>query len=387
MNSVLILAMCQALAMTGTSLIIASSALVGHMLAESKELATLPVSMLFLATTFSTIPASFIMRRRGRKAGFQLGALIGSGGAILAAYALFAGSFVLFCAGLAGIGSYNAFALYYRFAAAEVAPESSRARAISWVLAGGVLAAVAGPQLARFSKDWFAPYLFAGGYVALIFLPLLSLVFLRFVDFKGETGGNAELSPRPLVQIIRQPAFIVALGSSMIAYGVMNFLMTATPLAMTDCSLPFSEVAFVIQWHALGMYAPSFITGDLLKRFGVAKVAVAGVALLLACVAVNLNGVSATHYWLALVCLGVGWNFLHVGGTTLLTTVYSPSERAKTQALNEFLVFGTVALTSLSAGAAHHRLGWEMMNWLTVPVSLAALVGVGWYVWVKSARR
>jgi hypothetical protein len=268
-----------------------------------------------------------------------------------------------------------------------VAPEAAKARAISWVLAGGVLAAVAGPQLARFSRDWFAPYLFAGGYVALIILPLLSLIFLRFVDFKTDIGGNADVSPRPLLQIVRQPSFIVALGSSMIAYGVMNFLMTATPLAMTDCSHPFAEVAFVIQWHALGMYAPSFFTGDLLKRFGIVKVATAGVVLLLACVAINLNGVSATHYWLALVCLGIGWNFLHVGGTTLLTTVYSLSERAKTQALNEFLVFGTVALTSLSAGAAHYRLGWEMMNWLTVPVSLAALVGVGWYGWTKKGRR
>lgn len=369
-GNVLLLALCQALAVTGTSVLVATSALVGYALAPDKALATLPIAMQLLATTLVTMPASLAMRRFGRRAGFIGGAVVGSAGAATAAFAIIQANFVLFCLGCVLLGVYNAVTLYYRFAAADIATPSSRNQAVSMVLAGGVLAAVAGPQLATLSKDWFAPIAFAGSYAALAVLPLVGILLVSLVRIPpAPPSGDCA---RPLKEIVRQPEFLVALIAGTVGYAAMSLVMTATPLAMTDCALPFSDAAFVIQWHILGMFVPSFFTGRIVDRFGVANVMLAGVVLMCLCVAVNLSGTDLVNFWVALVLLGVGWNFLYIGSTLLLTRLYSPGERAKAQGLNEFVVFGTVALASASSGALQHLVGWQAVNWAVIPPLLVA---------------
>ena len=377
-RNVLILALCQALAMTSTSLMVTVAALVGQMLALDKTLATLPIAVQFTATMATTIPASLLMKRIGRRAGFSVGALLGAAGAGLAVAAIFAGSFVAFCLAGAGIGAALGFAMFYRFAAADAADSAFRGKAISLVLTGGVVAAVAGPQLARWSRDLFQPALFAGCFAVIAGLWLAALLLLQLVDIPRPGDYERRAGGRPLAAIVRQPAFAVAALGAMIGYGVMSLVMTVTPLAMVGHAHEFDDAAFVIQWHALGMYAPSFLTGHLIARFGVLNVLAAGVALIGACVAVNLSGTGLMQFWAALILLGLGWNFLFIGSTTLLTETYRPEERAKTQALNDFLVFGTVAMSSFASGAVHHHFGWTAVNLAVIAPISAVLLAVLW---------
>jgi len=313
------------------------------------------------------VPASFLMARLGRRNGFTIGAAIGGTGAAVAVLAIFLASFPLFCLGTALLGSYSGFSAYYRFAAAETAPPEFRGKAISLVMAGGVAAAIFGPEAAKWSRDLFAPVLFAGCYALIVIFCLASIVLLRFIVLPPAGAVSRSAPARPLRAIVGQPMFLMAASAGMIAYGMMSLVMTATPLAMLGCGLPFEDAAFVIQWHALGMYAPSFVTGHLIDRFGAPRVMLSGVVLLGLCTAIALSGVALPQFWLALVLLGIGWNFLFIGSTALLTGTYSPAERAKTQAANDFLIFGMVALSSFSSGVVLNFFGWNAVNLLILP--------------------
>ncbi len=365
-RNVFVLAACQALMMTCNSLLIAISALVGAALAPEKWFATVPLGLQFLATMLCTLPASLLMRRIGRRAGFILGTVAGLAGAVVSTHAALTHSFAWLCAGAFLFGVFNAFAQYYRFAAADTATPEFRSRAISLVLAGGVVAAFAGPNLASATRE-LATVPFAGSYASL--LALFAASALLLVGLHIPRAPAAELGAgRPMTVIARQPSFLAAVIGATVAYASMNLLMTATPLAMDHAGHSFGDTALVIEWHVLGMFAPAFVTGHLINRFGVTNIMLAGVALLAACVGVNLLGGSVAHFWLALLLLGVGWNFLFVGATTLLTESYTLAEKAKVQGVNDLLIFGTVALSATTSGMLHHVLGWQAMNLGVVPL-------------------
>ncbi len=368
-----LLALAQAMLMTGTSLLISTSALVGRNLSDDPGWATIPLGLQFLAMTLSTIPASLFMGRYGRRAGFLVGVSLGLAGTLLAGYAVLEGSFGLFCAAAVLLGSFNATGQFYRFAAAEVASEALRARAIGLVLAGGIVAAFMGPNLAAWTRHLAGPE-FAASYLFLSGLYLVGLVAILGLRIPMPAPGALPSAGRPLREVAASPMFAMAVVAATVGYGVMNLLMVATPLAMEGHHHRFEEAAFVIQWHVVAMFLPSFFTGDLIRRFGVRRILIAGVLLNLACVGVNFHGHGVGHYWLALVLLGVGWNFLFIGGTTLLTLAYRPEEKAKTQALNDFIVFGTVTLTALGSGALLATLGWAVINALVIPFLLAVLI-------------
>ncbi len=375
-RNVLLLSAAQALMMSGNSLLVATSALVGIALAPDAALATLPLALQFLATMSASIPASLLMQRIGRRAGFVLGAAIGAAGALLAASAIVDGDFVRFCMGTVLVGTFNGFGIYFRFAAAEAAAEAARSRAISYVLAGGVVAAFVGPNLANWTQDWLPGAQFAGSYLVLSSLYGIALGVLALIHIPRPTADERRTAGRPLRRIAANPLFVVAVLGAMFGYGIMTFLMTATPLAMRGLAYPFSTAAFVIQWHVFGMFAPSFFTGRLIEAFGVLRIMRAGALLMGACVAINLSGTAPWQFWLALLLLGVGWNFLFIGATTLLTETYRPAERAKAQAGNDFLVFTTVAAASLSAGSLHYHFGWTAVNLGVLPVLALVLIAI-----------
>ncbi len=383
-RNVLILAICQALAMSSMSLQITISGIVGSTLAPAPSQATLPLALQFLGMVCSTLPASMMMRRWGRRTGFTIGALIGVLGGALSMTAIFVADFWMLCLGSVLIGSASAHAQYYRFAAADTATESFRSRAISLVLAGGVAAAFIGPELAKQTRTLFEPVLFAGGYLAIVVLMLLTIVLLRLIRIPVATYEPGASSGRPLLEIMRQPAFIVAVFGAMVGYGAMNLVMVSTPLAMLACAHPFESAAFVIQVHVLGMYVPSFFTGHLIHRFGVRPVMSVGAFLLLGCVAVNVSGIAVPNFAIGLILLGLGWNLLFIGGTTMLTQTYRPEEKAKVQAINDFLVFGSVAITAFLSGAVYDLYGWNTLNYLLVaPVILV----LGALIWLGMRRR
>jgi MFS family permease len=376
-RNILLLALSQAMLITGTSLLLASCALVGMTLTSTRALATLPLALLFLAQMATTIPASLYMQRLGRRPGFMTSSVFGMAGAAAATAGVIRADFSIFCLGTLLIGVFNGFGQYYRFAAAETAPQEYRSRAISYVLAGGLVAAFAGPNLAKWSRQ-LLPAEFAGSYAILtgIYLLAFGVAFCLRMPESGavtrETGG------RPLGKIARQPAYFVAVASAMVGYGVMNFIMIATPLAMHHHAHPFADTAFVIQWHVFGMFVPSFFTGQLIRKFGTANIMLAGVLLLGLCVAINFTGTTVVHFWSALIFLGLGWNFLFVGATTQLTETYRPNEKARAQALNDFIVFGTVAVTSLSSGAVQNILGWQTINMAVIPFLIVVFVANLW---------
>jgi len=377
-RNVILLALCQGLLMIGNSTMIAEAALVGHMLAANRAFATLPLAAQQGAVMATIVPASMLMARIGRRAGFTVGACFGIAGTCVATLGVLWSSFPLFCLGMALNGAYIGFSMFFRFAALEGAGKEWHARAISYVLAGGVLAALVGPELAKHTKDLLAPVTFAGSFASLILVALASLVLLQFIRIPVPSAAERREAQRPLSVIVRQPAFIVAVLGGMVAYGVMNFVMTSTPLAMAACGHPFDDTASVIKWHVFAMFAPSFFTGHIIKRFGTPQVMMVGAAIMALCVAINLGGVSYLHFWAALALLGLGWNFLFVGATTLLTTTYRPAERAKVQALNDLLVFGTVATSAFSAGFAHYAVGWQAINLGVGPVLAVAVLATLW---------
>jgi len=374
-KTVLLLALCQAIALTGSIILFTTAALIGSTLAPDKSLATLPLAILQLATMLTTIPAAFILQQWGRKLGFMIGVLIGLMGASLSVYAIFAGSFVLFSGATLLYGIFNGFVGYYRFTAADVATEAFRSRAISFVIAGGILAALIGSPLAIWTKDWL-PVTFAGGFVAIAMLQILTLLILSQIDLPPVSSQKQQKVGRSLGAIAQQPVFVVAVLGSMIGYGVMALLMTATPLTMIAVHHPFPTAASVIQWHVLGMFTPSLFTGYLIARFGVLTIILTGIGLNGLCIAINLAGTSAPHFFAALLLLGVGWNFMFIGSTTLLTEAYTPAERAKTQATHDFLMSSFVAFTTFLSGRLLNEWGWAIVNYTGLALMTIAAIAL-----------
>jgi len=383
-RNVYLLALSQALFMTNASAVATVTALVGLALAEDKSLATLPLGLQFLALTATTLPGAFFMRRYGRRAGFLLGATLGAAGAAVSTYAIVHADFWLFAAAGMLFGAANSFAQYYRFAAVESTTPARRSRAISWVLAGGVAAAVAGPNLARLTKDAIGSVAFAGSYASLILLQLGIALLVIFVRAPAPAGDGPRAAARPFGVIARQPVFWVAVLAGMIGYASMSLLMTATPLAMHAHGHAFSDTAWVIEWHILGMFLPAFFTGDLIRRFGTLDVILAGGALTLSGIGVNLAGTTVPHFWLALALVGVGWNFMYIGATTLLTEAYTAAETAAAQGANELFVWGAVSAASLSSGALQHWWGWGTVNVAVIPILLLPIAAT---LWLRTRRR
>ncbi|MBK9954016.1 MAG: MFS transporter [Rhodocyclaceae bacterium] len=364
-----LLAGCQALLLCNGVTLIAVNGLAGAKLAPTPTLATLTVTGYVIGTALMALPASWFMKRHGRRAGFIAGALLGILGGITCATAVAINSFWLLCLGTLCAGSYNAFGQQYRFAAADMAPTDWKSKAISWTLAGGIVGGFIGPWAGKITRDLWAVE-FAATYASLSAFAVVALLIASRLRVPAMVDAGQQDSGRPLAQIARQPAFIVAVLAAALGYGTMNLLMAATPLAMDICGLPFGDAAFVLQWHVLGMYGPSFVTGSLIKRFGVLNILAAGVLLMAACIGLALSGVTLMHFWWALFLLGVGWNFLYIGGTALLTETYTSAERAKVQGSNDFTVFGVQAVSSLAAGALVLGGGWHTLNLYAIPVVL-----------------
>ncbi len=363
------------------SALFATAGLVGTILAPSRAWATLPLSTFVIGTMCSTVPVALLMRRFGRKPGFIGGSLIGMFACLLAAWAVYAGSFALFTTGTLVLGVYQASSQYYRFAAADVASAKFRAKAVSWVLTGGVVSAVFGTLLVMQTKDIFAPYLFVGSYLASAVCAGLSVVVLCFLRSPPQTLAAAD-AQRPLAVIVRQPRLVAAIACGTIAYGVMSLVMTASPIAMVDCGFSVNAASWVIQWHAIAMFLPSFFTGTLIGWIGVERTAALGMVLLAGAAAAALLGLDFQVFAVALVLLGLGWNFGFIGATTMVVDCYRPSERNKVQALNDFAIFAIVALSSLTSGAILEALGWYAVNYAVFP-----MVALGLLVLVLAGRR
>ena len=356
-----LLAICQGLFLTNNVTFIAINGLVGLSLAPRGWMATLPVMSYVVGGALATGLVARTQQRLGRRRSFQIGIAVALGSALLCAQAALWQNFWLLCLATVVAGYYNANAGLYRFAAAELTGPDWREKAVSLVMAGGLIGAVAGPNLAAFTRNWFAVP-FAGAYVALAAVALLSLAVMSFIDFPPPPPRGAGRGGRPLAEIARQPVFIVAAISGALGFGVMNLLMAATPIAMQVCSLPFSDIALVLEWHVIGMFAPGFFTGHLIRRIGVLPVMGMGLALNLGCIGVALSGVDLHQFLLALFMLGVGWNFLFTGSTTLSLAAYTPEERDRAQGALNFCVFATLALTSFASGVLVTTQGWRLLN-------------------------
>ncbi len=382
-KNVAILATAQALLFTNNSTAIAINGLAGYALASNKALATLPVTGWVIGAAVATFPASLFMKRFGRRAGFTLGALIGMLGAAICSTAVAAGNFWLLCFGTLVFGAYNGMAQYYRFAAADAAPPDFKSKAISLVLAGGLVGGLVGPEVSKHTVDMLATR-YLGAYLSLMVFLVLVLAVLQLLRIPPLSAAEQREPARPLRVIASQPAFVVAVLSAAFGYGIMNLLMTATPLAMGICGHPYASAAFVIQWHVVAMFAPSFFTGSLIKRFGLLPVMLAGTALLLVCVGIALSGIAVANFWFALVLLGIGWNFLYIGGTTLITETYRPSEKAKAQGANDLAIFLVMATSSSASGILLDRNGWETLNYLAIPFVAAIALAL---LWLMAKRR
>lgn len=377
-RNVLLLAICQALFMTSTSAIIATAPIIGGiLLVEDKALVTLPLALQFVAMALTTIPASLYMGRVGRRTGFVTGSAIGAAGGAIGAWAIVRGDFALFCIASMLTGGFNGFSHYFRFAAADTATEAFRSKAISYVLAGSVAAAFLGPMLARNTAE-LLPAQFAGVYLSLIAVYLLVACVVSFIDIPRPAKERRKSGGRPLREIARQPKFVIAVCAATFGYLVMSFLMTVTPIAMSVCGFTFSDSSYVIQVHVLGMYAPAFFTGHLISRYGVHNVLIAGALLTLASIAINLAGVEFLNFMSALLLLGVGWNFLFTGGTALVTETYAPEEKAKVQGLNDFIIWGTISVGAVAAGAVQHTIGWEAVNLVMAPLVIVVFAATLW---------
>ncbi|NBJ12411.1 MFS transporter [Microvirga arsenatis] len=378
-HNAVVLAAAMALGGSSPAIVVSLGGLVGQALAENKELATLPVSLLNLGLALGTIPAAMLMRRAGRRIGYIVGAGIGLAGGCLAAFGIASYSFVLFCLGTLVIGSYGSFNQSYRFAATDAASDAFKPKAISWVMTGGLIAGVIGPQTVIWTRDAVPAAPFAGAFLGQAALALLSMMIVFLLRpapvsiASTEAGGG-----RPLLEIVRQPRFVVAAVTGLVSYSLMTFMMTAAPLAMIGCGHSVGAAALGIQWHILAMFGPSFFTGRLISRFGKGRVTAAGLVLIALSAIIGLSGITIAHFWITLILLGVGWNFGFIGATALVTDCYRPQERAKVQAANDFLIFGSVALASFSSGKLLSAGGWETVNWLVFPPVAIALFLLAW---------
>lgn len=379
-RQVLLLATAQALFQTASVMVMAVGGLAGALVTGDPRLATAPIAAMFLGTAVSTVPASMWMARVGRRPGFVFGAALGVLAGIMAALGLWLGSLVVLSIGTFLVGAYQAFAQFYRFAAGEVADDAFRPRSISLVLAGGIVAALLGPAIGRLGGPLLSPT-YVGSFLLLALVSLVAALLLTRLQMPAPPPAQLGLVARPLAQIVRQPTYLVALFAAATGYGVMILAMTATPIAMVHHHHALADAATVIQLHVLGMFLPSFFTGSLIARFGVLRVMLSGVALLTGHVLTTLTGTGFESFAAALILLGVGWNFLYVGGTTLLTTTYTAAERGRAQATNDLSIFVVGLLSSLSAGALLDAAGWQMTNMLLLPwlaTAVLALLALAW---------
>ena len=378
LRNITLLAVCQALTQSSNTLMFASSALAVLTIVspDMRMWANLPITVQHLGVMLSVFPASMLMMRRGRKFGFRSGSAMGMVGAACAAIGLGIGSFPVMCLGGLFMGYAIANMQLYRFAAVELAPSHYRAQAISYVTAGGIVAGIVGPGMARFTPDLWMP-MFQASFCAVIVVHAIVFTVLRFIEFPAVKAEDSSGPQRPLFEIVTQPAYMVACAGAMIAFGVMSFVMAASPLAIVQCGLKATEAPITIFVHVMGMFVPAFFTGGLIARHGVFKMMTVGIALLVLGVVVALTGVTEWHFRIALGLNGVGWNFMFVGATTLLTTTYRPTERGKAQAFNDFMVFGTTASASLMASVVLELNGWAVLNYVALALVLVALAVIG----------
>lgn len=374
-----LLFICEALTRSSAIIVLTILALIGKRLAPTASLSTLPLALVPVAMTVVTIPAAQFMRRRGRRPGFQLAAVVGVIGALVAAFAVWQQSFLILCVGAFLIGAVNGFATYYRFAAGEVATPQFKTRAISLVMAGGVIAAVVGSTLATQTKDLFADHVFVGSFLCIGVLQALILLVVSNTKLPPPTARDEAQDGRRLGLIARSPTFLIAVLGALASWGLMSFLMNATPLSMERHHHAFSDTANVIQWHVLGMYVPAFFTGSLIKRVGERPILLLGVLLIGLSAWVNTGGTELMSFMVGLTVLGVGWNFMYVSCTTILTSVYrTDGERARVQSANDFLVFATMIVSTFAAGPLEERIGWLSLNhaavWVTTAVGVALLL-------------
>jgi MFS family permease len=385
-----VLATCQGLYTAAVSIDLTLTALTGHMLAPDKLLATLPFALITVAGAVATWFASLLMQRIGRRGGFTLGALAGTAGGLVSVWAVFHDDFWVFCMGTALVGVYQAFAQFYRLAAADGVAAADKSRAVSRVLAGGVIAAIAGPALAAWSKDLFPTVLFAGAYLVVAVLGAISVVLILayYRDTQAQAAAGAPVDtrpPRPLNVIARQPIFIAALANNVVGSVSMMLVMTAAPLAAVACNHSINDGAGIMQWHLVGMYAPALFAGALIQRWGLPRVVGLGMVLNAVSSIVAMNSTTLPAFYAALLCLGVGWNFMFVGGTTLLAQSYRPQERGRAQGAAELLRNACTACATLAAGPALNHFGWASLNAAMLPVVLLAALMTA--VWVHSACR
>ena len=378
-RNVALLAIAQALFMCTQAMGIATTPLAAHsLLGVDKSLATLPIFLNHAGIMLTTIPASLLMGRIGRRAGFTIGAVLAIVFGALAAYAMVIRSFELLCVSALLQGSAAAFAWYYRFAAADASPEGFKPKAISYVMAGGIAAGFLGPQIAKWTVDWFAPVTFMGVYIAVIITGALSVLLMQFLRIPRLTAAERAEGGRPMSVIIRQPAYIAALISSMFGYGVMTLVMSATPLAMLACGFHFGDSATVIQVHIIAMFLPSFFTGHLIQKFRVLTIIATGALIQVGCALVNIAGIDFANFIIANALVGLGWNFTYVGGSTLLTRTYRPSERARVQASHDFVVYATTATAAALAGFLQQKSGWMAINIAALPLMGIVMATMLW---------
>lgn len=379
-RQVLLLSSAQALFQTASVLVMTVGGLAGRQIAPDPQFATAPIAAMFLGTALATVPASMWMARAGRRIGFVAGAALGTLGGLTAALGILAGSLLLLCLGTMLVGAYQGFAQFYRFAASEVSDEAFRPRAIAFVLAGGIVAALLGPALGRLGGPLLVPE-YTGSFLLLAAVSLVATGLLLGVEVPQPPLVAGESKGRKLLQIVRQPTYLVALFGAATGYGIMILAMTATPLAMVHHRHGLSDAALVIQFHVLGMFLPSFFTGSLIARFGVLRIMFVGVGLFAGHVLLSLSGTGLPSFASALILLGVGWNFLYIGGTTMLTETYTPAERGRAQATNDMTIFAVGLASSLGAGALLQLIGWQMMNLLLLPWLGLAALSILWLTW------
>jgi MFS family permease len=377
-RNAVVLAVAQALAGGNNTVIAATSAIIGSLMAPDPALATLPVSFMVLGMWLGTLPVGMLAKAYGRRFALQTGSVFGVLSGLVSCAAVLRGSFALLLLGTLCGGLYAAAHQSYRFAAADTASAHFRPKAVAWVLAGGVFAAIIGPQLVIFTKDAWASHLFAATFIAQSACAVLAAAVLMLLKIPRPNVSPSLRDGRPLAVIVTQPKFIVAVVCGLASYTMMNMVMTSAPLAMVMCNHTVGQAALGIQWHVLGMYAPSFITGSLILRFGVRRMMALGLSLIVVAASISLMGTALWNFWVGLAVLGIGWNFAFISATTLVTECHDPHERNKVQAFNDFLVFGSMAIGSFSSGALLARYGWPAVNEMVYPVIFVAALLLAW---------
>jgi MFS family permease len=389
-RTALILAASQAIIGSAAPICLSIGGLAGHyLLGADKSLATAPVTGFSVGMALGALPAAAIIRRAGQRGGFMTGTAVTGGGGALAALAMLQGNFWLFAFALMIVGIGGAFVQQFRFAAADNAPPEFKARAISFVLAGGVITAILGPQVVIFTKELLAPVMFAGSFASIVGIAAVGAIILSFLRVTSGAFSSVAAhprAPRPLLEVIAQPRFAIGLVCAVGCFALMSFLMTGAPLAMVGCGFSTDQATLGISWHVMAMFAPSFFTGRLIHRFGAENIIAVGLALLVGCAIVGLSGIALWQFWTALILLGLGWNFGFIGATAMVADSYTPAEKGKVQGFHDFVLFGSVAFASLMSGAVYNAYGWDMLNWIAFPVIALCLGALGFLFVIKRNR-